>query len=94
MEGGTGQAEIVYIGSGSLDAEEHIFVHDWRADICSLYYRHATGAARFACPAGVRSGEVRLHRTFTIANGEFKGYQDLGGEGEGATATDESSSGC
>ena len=78
--------EVVYIGSGSRMEEDHIFVHDWRADICSLTYRHAVGPARFACPAGHRSGEVRLHRTFNIADGQFQGCQDLGGKAEGGSA--------
>lgn len=89
LERGEARAEVVYVGSGSLMEDDHIFVHDWRADVCSLYYRHAVGPTRFACPSGQRSGEVQLHRTFTIARGQFQGYQDLGGEGDGGGTADD-----
>lgn len=71
--------EKFYIGIHNLydeNASGDILVYDWRAPVCSVYYRNETGRAGYKAPDGVIEGDVTLKRQYKIENSKLKYFFD------------------
>jgi len=77
-EEGRGVPEKIYIGRGTLIDPDtfKVLVHDWRAPICSVYYRHELGPAEYETPGGVVTGEVLLKRQYQIKDSRLLHFFD------------------
>lgn len=72
-------ADKIYIGLHNIYDEEgdgDILVYDWRAPICSIFYRYEPGRASYKAPSGEISGEVTLKRQYAIEHEKLKYYFD------------------
>ena len=78
IEEGEEEPEKIYVGLGTLtDPNSHkVLVYDWRAPICSVFYRHELGPADFETPAGTQKGEVVLKRQYKIKKGKLVHFFD------------------
>lgn len=78
LEEGEQDREKIYVGLGTLTASEtyRVLVYDWRAPICSLFYRHELGPAEYESPSGTVRGEVLLKRQYKIRGGELLHFFD------------------
>lgn len=75
-EGNT-DTQSYYIGLGLVqDLQNKNLVHDWRADICSLYYDDKVGEASYICPDGEMKGKISLKRQYKIDKGDLEYYID------------------
>lgn len=54
----------VYVGKQSFWKDQDQLIYDWRAPICSLYYRHAIGRLTYIAPDGPVTVMVTLRRTY------------------------------
>lgn len=80
LEDGEKKAERIYVGIGSLLAENEMdfLVYDWRAPVSSLYYDYAPGPSQYQTPGGTIRGEMELKRQFIIRGGEIRSMFDTG----------------
>lgn len=72
-------ADKIYIGINSIDDESDygdILVYDWRAPVCSMFYRNETGPASYEAPGGVINGSITLKRQYKIVNSRLIYYFD------------------
>lgn len=67
------EPEVYYIGIGNLakGRAEEPYVFDWRAPVSGLFYDYDKGAAQFAAPVGVLSGEITKKKQYKIKNGKL-----------------------
>jgi DNA helicase-2/ATP-dependent DNA helicase PcrA len=73
-ESGESGIRGIYIGIAALtdaDTGKHL-VYDWRAPVSSMYYDFELGAAQFAAPSGIVSGDILLKRHFRIKDGRLE----------------------
>ncbi len=70
------QEKPYYVGLGIVQDNDDILVHDWRADICSLYYDDHIGKNSYSCQEGNIEGAVTLKRQFKIENKALSYYID------------------
>lgn len=70
------QEKPYYVGLGIVQDNDDILVHDWRADICSLYYDDHIGKNFYSCQDGNIEGTVTLKRQFKIENKALSYYID------------------
>jgi len=72
------EPEPYYVGRfGLMDEKTHTsYVHDWRAPVSSLFYRHGVGHACYDAPAGKIEGVLTLKRQYEIKNGQFEYFFD------------------
>ncbi len=72
------EAEKIYIGISTLLDEDtgKIYIYDWRAPVCSLFYNGETGPASYKAPMGEIGGEIRRIRQYEFKNGVLKGFWD------------------
>ena len=83
IEQGYNDTEIIYIGRGTLeDVSGNFLVYDWRAPICTMYYRFSPGQASFLAPKGYINGEMSLKRSYEIENGAIVKIYDASGKVE------------
>ncbi len=76
-EKGKTESEKYYIGLGAVQTNDKVnLVHDWRADICSLYYDDKTGKTSYTCSDGEISGDLTLKRQYKIENDDITYYID------------------
>ncbi|PJI08640.1 MULTISPECIES: HelD family protein [Clostridium] len=70
--------EKIYVGAYSLmdDENDEILVYDWRAPICSIFYRCENGKGSYVSPVGTISGDVLLKRQYKIQNSKLNYYFD------------------
>ncbi|MDT8719265.1 AAA family ATPase [Clostridium sp. 19966] len=78
IERGELEAEKIYVGLYNLmdDTENDIYVYDWRAPLCSIFYRNELGKANYRSPIGVIEGEVSLKRQYKIEDSKLKYFFD------------------
>lgn len=78
VEEGEQAEEKIYVGLGTLTDPDSfkVLVYDWRAPICSVFYRHEIGPADYKTPLGVLKGEVCLKRQYKIRNGQLVHFFD------------------
>jgi DNA helicase-2/ATP-dependent DNA helicase PcrA len=78
VEDGFEEREKIYVGLGNVmdPATNDIYVFDWRAPICSIFYRHELGPATYEAPIGLISGEVLLKRQYKIQNSQLEYFFD------------------
>lgn len=74
FEDDTGDKEKVYVGLHNvMDTNTYtILVYDWRAPICSIFYRYECGGASYDSPAGKVTGDVSLKRQYKIEKSRLK----------------------
>ncbi len=72
------ETEPIYIGRMQIVAEKNykMVVYDWRAPICSMFYRFERGKAFYQAPMGKIEGEITLKRQFEIKRGSLAYYFD------------------
>lgn len=75
---GSSPEEPVYLGIGTVQdrATGRVLVYDWRAPICSVFYRHELGPAHYDAPMGRIDGEVVLKRQYKIEDSKLKYFFD------------------
>ncbi len=75
---GEEKAESIYIGRCTLMEKDTLtlHVHDWRAPVSSVFYRHGLGSASYEAPAGTVTGEVQLKRQYEIKQGNLLYFFD------------------
>ena len=78
-ERGSGR-EKIYIGRHTLMDEESgdIYVYDWRAPICAVYYQYGLGPASYESPDGPVGGEMFLKRQYRIEDSRLRYFFDSG----------------
>jgi DNA helicase-2/ATP-dependent DNA helicase PcrA len=78
LEAGSQQRERIYLGLANvIDPHTQIIhVYDWRAPICSIFYRYELGKAAYQAPMGEIRGEVLLKRQFKIKDSKLKYFFD------------------
>lgn len=74
----TGKSERLYIGKNGIMLEGHrMLVVDWRAPVASVYYENELGLGSYRTVEGaVIPVNLKLKRTFDIADGRLQGYYD------------------
>lgn len=77
-EEGYDDTEKIYIGLFNLmDENSHeIKVYDWRAPICSIYYRSEIGPVEYKAPSGTIKGTLSLKRQYKINKGKLEYFFD------------------
>ena len=77
-EDGEEETEKVYIGRSSLwdNKKENLLIYDWRAPMCSVFYRFGVGPAFYQAPAGKIDCRLLLKRQFEISGGSLIGFFD------------------
>jgi len=77
-EDGYPDVEKIYIGHGSLvdSRTNDIIVYDWRAPICSIFYRYELGRGVYHAPSGEIAGDVLLKRQYKIRNATLQYFFD------------------
>ncbi|MGE5509017.1 MAG: HelD family protein [Chitinophagales bacterium] len=75
---GSSPDEPIYLGIGTVQdgATGQVMVCDWRAPICSVFYRHELGPAHYDAPVGRVYGEVVLKRQYKIEDSKLKYFFD------------------
>ena len=70
----------IYIGIAGLADEKtyDIYIYDWRAPICSIFYRYELGDVSYMSPTGIINGKVSLKRQYDIRNGNLNSFIDSG----------------
>ncbi|MFO7161397.1 MAG: AAA family ATPase [[Clostridium] cellulosi] len=79
IEDGESGPEKFYIGLHNVydtGGDGTIYVYDWRAPICSMFYRNELGRASYTAPGGEISGEITLKRQYRIENSKLKYFFD------------------
>jgi DNA helicase-2/ATP-dependent DNA helicase PcrA len=78
LEKGFDKEDKIYLGISSFidSSTEDIIIYDWRAPICSIYYRNEIGEANYISPYGEIKGELLLKRQYKIKNSELKYFFD------------------
>jgi len=78
LEEGEKAEEKIYVGLGTLIDSQTFktLVYDWRAPVCSVFYRHELGPAEYESPSGVLKGEVLLKRQYKIRKGKLLHFFD------------------
>ena len=67
----------IYIGKNGVIQNADIYVTDWRAPICSLYYDTNLGRGSYEAPDGTITGDLTLKRQFEIEKGQLLDYFDV-----------------
>ncbi|MBL4936566.1 AAA family ATPase [Clostridium sp. YIM B02515] len=77
-EEGFDEIEKIYVGLSNLmdKRTEDIYVYDWRAPICSMFYRNELGRGFYNSPAGKIYGDVLLKRQYKIEASKLKYFFD------------------
>ncbi|MBR5410565.1 MAG: ATP-binding domain-containing protein [Clostridia bacterium] len=75
---GDDEDEKIYIGISTLMDENtgEIFIYDWRAPVCSLFYNGETGPSSYEAPMGTITGEITRIRQYDFKNGKLLGSWD------------------
>lgn len=76
-----GEKEKIYIGVGTLLAEEgmlEMMVYDWRAPISGIFYEFELGNAYYEAPMGLVHGTLMLKRQFKLEDDKIVYYADSG----------------
>lgn len=70
----------IYVGRHTLMDETtgDIFVYDWRAPICEVFYQYGLGQAQYRAPDGEVRGRVFCKRQYRIENSRLLYYFDSG----------------
>ena len=66
----------IYIGIGNIVQNNHVYVADWRAPVCSMYYDYNLGQASFEVDGKTIKGEITLKRQYKIEDGQLLSYFD------------------
>ena len=78
-EDGFTTPDKIYIGLHNLfddKGDGDILIYDWRAPICSIFYRCEPGRASYTAPDGEVGGEITLKRQYKIEHSELKYFFD------------------
>jgi len=77
-EEGFDEVEKIYVGLSNLmdKKTENIYVYDWRAPICSIFYRNELGRGFYNSPVGKVYGDVLLKRQYKIEASKLKYFFD------------------
>lgn len=72
--------EKIYVGRHTLMNEEtgDIYVYDWRAPICEIFYQYGLGEASYHAPDGLVRGRVTLKRQYRVERSRLLYYFDSG----------------
>lgn len=62
----------IYIGLKSIINNDVVYVYDWRAPICSMFYNFEIGNAYYKVNNEIISGNITLKRQYKIENGILK----------------------
>lgn len=78
LEAGSQDKEKIYVGLARvMDPQtQKILVYDWRAPLCSIFYRYELGKASYRAPIGEITGEVLLKRQYKIKDAQLKYFFD------------------
>lgn len=78
LEAGSREQEKIYVGLANVidPKTQLIYVYDWRAPICSIFYRYELGTASYQAPMGEIAGEVLLKRQYKIKDSELEYFFD------------------
>ena len=79
MEEGFHSTDKIYVGLHNLyDAEGDgdILIYDWRAPICTIFYRDELGRTGYRAPNGEIAGEVTLKRQYRIEQSKLRYFFD------------------
>ena len=78
LEEGEKAKEKIYVGLGTLIDSQSFktLVYDWRAPVCSVFYRHELGPAEYEAPSGILKGEVLLKRQYKVRKGKLLHFFD------------------
>jgi DNA helicase-2/ATP-dependent DNA helicase PcrA len=78
-EDGFSSPDKIYVGLHNLfdsEGDGDILVYDWRAPICSIFYRSEPGRADYISPDGEVSGEIFIKRQYRIEHSVLKYFFD------------------
>ncbi len=77
-EEGYHHSEKIYLGLTTLidPQTDAVYVYDWRAPICSIFYQYELGQATYTAPIGEIGGEVCLKRQYKIQASQLKYFFD------------------
>ena len=73
---GQTENDQIYIGLGTINDKDKIYVYDWRAPISSMYYDFEPGRAFYYVDRKATAGKLTLKRQYKIENGILKSYFD------------------
>lgn len=78
LEDGERSPDKIYIGLHNVydSSTGDIYVYDWRAPICSMFYRYEPGRAAFTAPGGEIEGEMTLKRQYSIVRSKLQYFFD------------------
>jgi len=77
MEEGNSDVEKIYIGAGSLSDKNHrLWICDWRAPICSIFYDCDLGTGSYEAQGKCYRVELLLKRQIKVSNGELIYFYD------------------
>ena len=74
------EPEKIYVGRHTLmdEASGDIYVYDWRAPVCEIFYQYGPGEASYRAPGGAVRGRVDLKRQFRIEKSRLLYFFDSG----------------
>jgi len=77
IQGGEDKDQI-HVGIKNIidDQSYYMWVYDWRAPICSVFYQYGLGKVSYEAPDGTIQGEITLKRQYKILAGDLKYYAD------------------
>lgn len=70
------RTQRIYIGIGNVIQDNHVYVADWRAPVCSMYYDCNLGDASFEVDGKTIKGNITLKRQYKIEDGQLLSYFD------------------
>ncbi len=70
------RTQRIYIGIGNVIQDNHVYVADWRAPVCSMYYDYSLGDASFEVDDKTIKGNITLKRQYKIEDGQLLSYFD------------------
>lgn len=73
---GQTENDQIYIGLGTINDKDKIYIYDWRAPISSMYYDFEPGRAFYYVDRKATAGKLTLKRQYKIENGILKSYFD------------------
>ncbi len=68
------KVQKIYIGIGNVIHNNHVYVADWRAPICSMYYDYNLGNASYVADGKTYGGIISLKRQYKIEDGKLLSY--------------------
>ena len=70
------KSQKIYIGLGNVIKDNKVYVADWRAPICSMYYDFSLGPVSFTIDKKQYNGQMTSKRQYKVENGQLLSYFD------------------